>query len=152
MQAANGSGRGGLQAGPPRPSYFFFDDERFVAPERERELLLRAVPRLLVERFEAVLRARLDLGALVPVRRLLPVLDRELELFRVEVAFGARRFVAVDFFAVVRFAAVFVGLFFAAVFVAPVLRRSLFTVRAATSFARFSLAPRFRADCLMCWY
>jgi hypothetical protein len=28
----------------------------------------------------------------------------------------------------------------------------LFTVRAAISFARLTLAPRFRADCLMCSY
>jgi hypothetical protein len=37
-------------------------------------------------------------------------------------------------------------------FVSPALRRCLFVTRAASSSARPVLAPRLRADCLMCWY
>jgi hypothetical protein len=37
-------------------------------------------------------------------------------------------------------------------FVWPLLARCLFTVRAAISFARFVLLPRFCADSLMCSY
>jgi hypothetical protein len=121
------------------PCYFFEREEELRPREREVLLDLREEPARLPER-EVLPVLRLVLPAALRVRDLAPVL-------RVLRAGFARRELEALFFA-----AVFFEERLEAPFVSPVLRRCLFTTRAASSSARSRLAPCWRADCLIFWY